>query len=127
MAHKERFPSELVGTVVKYYPTLSKDKLESELSIVHRNYTFANVKSVFALWNLLKENNLETTLSELHKLVEIVLITPVSTARSEHCFSILKRVKTYLRNSMGQEHLNALAEYPQGCNCRHSKIQPENN
>jgi hypothetical protein len=28
---------------------------------------------------------------------------------------------------MGQEHLNALAEYPQGCNCRHSKIQPENN
>jgi hypothetical protein len=89
-AHRERFPSEIVGSVMKYYPMLSKDKLESELSIVYRNDTFANVKSVFALWNLLKENNLETTLSEVHKLVEIVLTTPVSTAGSEHCFSILK-------------------------------------
>jgi hypothetical protein len=33
-AHKERFPSELVGNVAKYYPMLSKNKLESELSIV---------------------------------------------------------------------------------------------
>jgi hypothetical protein len=127
MVHKERFPSELVSSVVKYYPMLSKDKLESELSVVYRNDTFANVTSVFALWNLVKENNLENTLSEVHKLVEIVLTPPVSTAESERCSSTLKRVKTYLRNSMGQEHLNALAEYPQGCNCRHSKIQPESN
>jgi hypothetical protein len=76
MAHKERFPSELVGSVVKYYPMLSKDKLESELSVVYRNDTFTNVKSVSVLWYLVKENNLENTLSEVHKLVEIVLAMP---------------------------------------------------
>jgi hypothetical protein len=83
MAHKERFPSELVSSVLKQYPMLSKDKLESELSVAYKNDTFANVKSVFAIWNLAKENNLENTLSEVHKLVGIALTTPVSTAESE--------------------------------------------
>jgi hypothetical protein len=79
MAHKERFPSELVGSVVKYYPTLSKDTLESELSVVYRNDTFANVKSVFALLNLVKENNPENTLLEVYKLVEVAQTSGSST------------------------------------------------
>jgi hypothetical protein len=66
---------------------LSKNKLERDLSVVYRNDTFADVKSVFSLWNLVKENNLENTLSEVHKIVEIVLTTPVPTAESERCFS----------------------------------------
>jgi hypothetical protein len=84
MAHKERFPSELVGSVVKCYPMLSKDKLESELSVVYRNDTFANVKSVFALWNLVEENNLENTLSEVHKLVETALTNGSSTNNTSY-------------------------------------------
>jgi hypothetical protein len=65
--------------------------------------------SANALWTLIRENNLEAALSEIHKLTDIVLTTPISTAESERCFSTLKRVKTYLRNSMGQERLKALA------------------
>jgi hypothetical protein len=34
MVHKIRFPSELMSSVVKYCPILSKDKLERELSAV---------------------------------------------------------------------------------------------
>jgi hypothetical protein len=63
---------------VKYYLTPSKDKLECELTVVYRNDTLANVKFVFALWKLEKENNLENTHSEVNKLVEIVLTLPVS-------------------------------------------------
>jgi hypothetical protein len=51
----------------------------------------------------------QNTLSDVHKLAEIELTIPVSTAESKRCFSALKRVKTYLRNSMGQERVNALA------------------
>jgi hypothetical protein len=115
MAHKERFPSELVGNVVKYYPMLSKDKLESELSVVYRNDTFADVKSVFVLWNLVKEHNLENTLSEVHKLVEIALSSGNSTNNTSFnrgvrtLFWYSKIVKTYLRISIGQERLNFLA------------------
>jgi hypothetical protein len=41
---KECFPSELVSNVAIYYHMLSKAQLESELSVVYRNDTFANVK-----------------------------------------------------------------------------------
>jgi hypothetical protein len=37
--------------------------------------------------------------------VNIVLATPVSTAKSECCFSVLRRVKTYL---IKQDQLNTL-------------------
>jgi hypothetical protein len=58
----ERFPGELVSSVLKYSPMLSKNKLESELFAVYRNDTFADGKSVCTLWNLVKENNLGNTL-----------------------------------------------------------------
>jgi hypothetical protein len=70
---------------------LSKDKLESELrvSVVCRNDTFANVKSICVFWNLVKEHSLENTLSEVHKLVEIVLTTPFSTMSHQNVVLIL--------------------------------------
>lgn len=33
----------------------------------------------------------------------------MNTAEAERCFSTLKRVKTFLRNSMSNDRLNALA------------------
>lgn len=65
------------GLVVKYCHTLLKDKLEIELSVLYRNDKFANIKSICALWNLVKQNNLENTFSEVNKLVETVPTTPV--------------------------------------------------
>jgi hypothetical protein len=56
---------------------LSEDKVEIELSVVYRNDTFGNVKSASAFWNLVKEINSENTLSYVHKLMEVVLTTPV--------------------------------------------------
>jgi hypothetical protein len=55
----------------------SKDKLESELSVLYRNDKFANIKSIHTFWNLVKQNNLKNTFLEVNKLVEIVPTTPV--------------------------------------------------
>jgi hypothetical protein len=94
---------------VKYCPVLSKGKGESELFVLYRNKTFANAKSICALFNLLKETNHEITILEMQELMETEVITPSSAAESKFCFIAVKRVTTYLRNSMGQESLNALA------------------
>jgi hypothetical protein len=76
---------------------VSNNKLESELSVPYRNDTFANVKSIFAVWNLVKEHSPENTLLEVQKLMEIVLTSLFLTLESsEHCFNTLKRVKTIL-------------------------------
>ncbi|XP_011869841.1 PREDICTED: 52 kDa repressor of the inhibitor of the protein kinase-like, partial [Vollenhovia emeryi] len=45
----------------------------------------------------------------IHKLLKILSTLPVSTSTPERTFSSLKRLKTYLRNSMGQERLTGLA------------------
>jgi hypothetical protein len=44
-----------VSSVVKYCTVLSEDKLESELSVVYGNDTLANAKSIFALWDSVKD------------------------------------------------------------------------
>lgn len=51
----------------------------------------------------------ELIFPNIFKLIQICATIPVSVASAERSFSTLKRVKTYLRNSMGENRLNGLA------------------
>lgn len=44
--------------------------------------------------------------SEISKLIALLLVIPVSSATAERSFSSLRRLKTYLRSTMGQERVN---------------------
>ena len=46
--------------------------------------------------------------SEVEQLVHLMLICPVSSCKAERSFSSLRRLKTWLRNTMTQERLNAV-------------------
>ncbi|KAJ4947566.1 hypothetical protein JOQ06_009601 [Pogonophryne albipinna] len=61
------------------------------------------------LYQFFMENNLQSTFTETVSLLRILITTPLTTAESERCFSTLKRLKTFLRNTMSQDRLNALA------------------
>lgn len=45
-------------------------------------------------------------LSEVYKLLRILLTVPVTTATAERTFSVLRRLKTFLGSTMGQARLN---------------------
>ena len=45
----------------------------------------------------------------IHMILKVLLTMPVSTATAERPFSTLTRLKTYLRNTMGDERLTSLA------------------
>ncbi len=47
-------------------------------------------------------------LCEVCTVMKLILIMPATNASSERSFSALRRVKSYLRNTMGQERLNHL-------------------
>ena len=47
-------------------------------------------------------------LSEVCTILELILVLPSTNAVSERSFSAMRRVKTYLRSTMGQERLNNL-------------------
>ena len=45
----------------------------------------------------------------IFRILRIFSTIPITTATSERRFSTLKRIKTHLRNSMGEERLTGLA------------------
>ena len=45
----------------------------------------------------------------LFRILQIFATLPITTATSERSFSTLKRIKTYLRNTMGEERVTGLA------------------
>jgi hypothetical protein len=51
----------------------------------------------------------ETFHPNIHMIFKVLLTMPVTTATAERSFSTLRRLKTYLRNTMGDERLSSLA------------------
>jgi len=51
---------------------------------------------------------LKVDFTEIFKLLKIYLSIPVTSAGAERSFSCLKRLKTWLRNNMGQVRLSDL-------------------
>ena len=67
----------------------------------------SKVTRVRTLANMLATAPLASNMfSEVDKLVRIYLTIPVITATGERCFSALRCIKTYLRSTMSQQHLN---------------------
>ena len=108
---KEKFPNNHVVTIAEHYPFLSKETLATELSVIYQNETFnhPNATSTIDLFRIITDLDLQSTFEQVNLLLQIILTTPISSFEPERCFSTLKRIKTFLRNSMGQDRLNALA------------------
>ncbi len=103
------FPEEALSRTLKAYPVLNGSKLKTELSLICCKEEFRTCRGAVDLLQLFMENNPEEVFSETVTLLKILITTPMTTAEAERCFSTLKRIKTFLRNSMTQERLNALA------------------
>ncbi|XP_078522463.1 zinc finger MYM-type protein 1-like [Lissotriton helveticus] len=107
--HERSFSNQILNETIKAYPMLNKDKLNSELSIIYGRHEFRRATGAIPLFGLFVENNLQEPFSETMNLLKILITTPMTTAESERCFSTLKRIKTFLRNTMIETRLNKLA------------------
>ncbi|XP_073474120.1 uncharacterized protein [Aquarana catesbeiana] len=103
------FLEDALSETLKAYPLLNKNKLKTELGLIYRTEEFRKCNGAVDLFQLFVENNLANVFRETVTLLKIFITTPMTTAEAEKCFSTLKRIKTFLRNSMTQERLNALA------------------
>ena len=61
------------------------------------------------LRNFLNKEKLSKILPNFSSLFRIYLTFPISSATGERSFSCLKRIKSWLRNTIGQERLSSLA------------------
>ena len=55
------------------------------------------------IYEALHQADLIQMLPELHKIMKIFAIIPANTCTAERSFSGLRRMKIYLRNTMGQD------------------------
>jgi hypothetical protein len=107
--YKTNFPEHDFQTATQCYPYFDVGKLRTELNTLYKRDDMNAMDGVCTLLKFLEENELKGPFSKIYKLCNIVATTPMNTAESERCFSTLKRVKTFLRNSMSQYRLSALA------------------
>ena len=83
--------------------------MKSELYVLYRRTEFRNCSSIHALFEVINDTNLSDTYSECVTLMKVVITIPLTSAEAERSFSTLKRIKTFLRNTMCESRLNALA------------------
>ena len=106
--YRKSFPTKHVEEILTNYAMLNEDKLKTEFSVLYANDTFAEIPDTNKLMTFISEHDLDETFLEVSKLLEIVTVTPISTADSERSFSTLKPITTFLRNTMSQKRLNSL-------------------
>lgn len=102
-----------VNKIIEFYKgdfdkeTLCSDR-ELFLSLVKRkNAKASNLKQIV---EFLKANDwCVDTLPEFSRFIRLLLTTPGSSCSTERSFSVLRRIKTYLRSTMRQERLNNVA------------------
>ncbi|GBO29570.1 hypothetical protein AVEN_132744-1 [Araneus ventricosus] len=100
-------PTQILDQTTEVYSMLQKDRLKTELGVIYRRSDFR--KMTGSLLQFIIENNLQTTFSETYKILLIIVTIPMTTAEAERCFSTLKRVKTFLRSTVREDRLSALA------------------
>ena len=78
-----------------HFQQVLKEPLKNDMSIF-------DVKDYFTSLS----QDQQSLLSEVKKVLQLVLVMPATNATSERSFSALRRVKTYLRTKMSQKRLD---------------------
>ncbi|KAJ1179402.1 hypothetical protein NDU88_004636 [Pleurodeles waltl] len=103
------FPEQALNEAVEAYPMLNKEDLRTELTVLYGMHVYRQATGAISLLALIQKLNMEQSLTETVALLKILITTPMTTSESERCFSTLSRIKTFLRNTIIEERLNALA------------------
>ena len=107
-AYKSCFPIDLMETVKECYPVIEIKQLGRELKAFYTRKDM-HQDGLVKILLYFEEHNLTNTFNETAKLLRILITIPMTSVEAERTFSTLKRIKTYLRNTMGQSRLNSLS------------------
>ena len=106
---KEDFSNELTTVCNLYGSDLHTANLKMQQEMFSNNIPVGNI-DIFDVKKYLYdlELSVKAHFSEVVLLIKLILVLPATNATSERSFSAMKRVKSHLRATMGQERLNNL-------------------
>ena len=105
----KNFPLAYLESTIESYPFLNKASLQTELKIIYDRPDFRSMSGALVFLKFIIENSLQDVFTQTYILLQILVTMPMTTAEAERCFSTLKRIKTFLRSTMKEERLSALA------------------
>lgn len=107
--YDKTFPNVHYLSAVEAFPFVDKKRLKTELEVMYSREDLRSASGACALLEFLLQNNLKSVFSESVTLLKIIVTIPMTSVENERCFSTLKRIKSFLRNTMLQDRLNSLA------------------
>ncbi|KAJ8898146.1 hypothetical protein PR048_003506 [Dryococelus australis] len=100
--------------VVDIYHEINSDSLKLQVPLFRKLHKFSYLEpAATELLSLTPEvstmpSKVRQLFSEVEQLVKLVMTSPASSCEAERCFSTLRRLKTYLGNTLTQKRLNFL-------------------
>ena len=88
---------------------INEDEFLAEIKMWRRRIGDCSGKKGDLIFHALDICEASEAFLSVRKLLKILTVLPVTTATAERSFSTLRRLKTYIRNSMSEERLNGLA------------------
>jgi hypothetical protein len=94
------------------YPQFfNNDKLENELRVLYSDPgILGDSVEIREKLKFITDNSLQEDIPEIFKLISLILTIPATSASVERSFSVLKRIKSFTRNTIDQSRLNNLGQ-----------------
>ncbi|CAF4270051.1 unnamed protein product [Rotaria sp. Silwood2] len=74
---------------------------------LEKNFGLKKISKIQTVCDLLNAQSIgKSMFHEYCKLLRLYLTVPITTATAERCFSVMNRIKTYLRSTMTQQRFN---------------------
>lgn len=105
--YDKTFPKDLVDSFCTRFEYTDKLKLINELKVVYSKDDFKD-KNVSEIVSFINDTGLKDVFSEVFKLGMQILCLPSTTVSVERSFSVMRRIKSYLRSTMGEDRLKWL-------------------
>lgn len=103
-----KFNECIEGICKKYQNDINTEYFKDEMSQFISFAKEEHVDNPIDMYKLLI-GGLESTFPNVETILKIFLTLPICNASGERSFSVLKRVKNYLRNSLSQSHVTNLS------------------
>jgi hypothetical protein len=94
--------------ITEEYPELDRQSLEVELRMFRHQFQYRSVSEAQECMQKMAPD-VQLLFSQVKELLILLLVCPASSASAERSFSQLRKLKTWLRSTMGQSRLNCLS------------------
>jgi hAT family C-terminal dimerisation region len=89
--------------LISGYPELDVNTLSTQLAMFHNQWKYTSISGA------VMSEDVRRLFPQVERLARLMLICLVLSCKAERSFSSLRRLKTWIRNSMTQSRMNAIA------------------